>query len=690
MAKKFYWATCIWFVMISSVTHGADQDRERLFDGTSLDGWTCSDGDMSFVVREGSIVSTSKEANQPVFLKTESVYENFELEFEVKLSPGAQAGVIFRGGPRFRLERNSREGSHSGSVDCNRPAGNWLEPTNPATPHRHFLDDDWNQCRIVAIEGRIQTKVNGQTVADFQTNQVYAEDIFREGPIVLEVTRENVKGGDVSWKNLQLKRWPSKTPPVASKPIIGELTQFTPTDQLKIAAEDQRLWQAAVSNKYYRNRQVIIPPAEPEPAITALIDRLAQSKAQPHAAEIASLTIAQTVIMNRWIQNQQENQNIQKAIPAAWNLSKAGAVVNALVGRQPHLRELADQDVPGGIVSVIDKFRENITSGYLQTIFLRLIQIAVADEVEQDYRERLQKAGISSKLPLFVDKCSDEIRSRPPGYVGMKLPLGAEMVRVSNHGNQALHDVVVIARTEKHSTSDDSEQTVNGITLLNSMFDSNTQRVNDADRNMRTAQMMHATPEATMILVPIVEPGDTLYVPLHASSSWMDVKQCSVAVYASTGLFDKQVIFEKEPYDDNANWFKNEKAKPKPKLEFTRPNHYERMDVSLKSVAEAVFLSKAQLCVPRADSFFGLDIPVTLALDQTYESIARSRDFHVLIVPSRSFGSHLVLAPVSWVAKAVSKDERNDEQLAQAKAYDERRKASEKRKREQALRNRRR
>jgi hypothetical protein len=677
-------------VVNSSVTHGADQDRERLFNGTSLDGWTCSDDDTTFVVREGSIVSTSKEANQPVFLQTATVYENFELEFEVKLSPGAQAGVIFRGGPRFRLERNSREGSSSGWVDCNRPAGHWLEPTNPTTPHRHFLDDDWNQCRIVAIDGRIQTKVNGQTVADFQTNQVYADDIFREGPIVLEVTQENVKGGEVSWKNLQIKRWPSKTRPAASKPAIGELPPFTPTDKLKIAADDQRLWKAAVSNKYYRNRQVIIPPAEPEPDVAALIDRLAQSKSQPHAAEIASLTIAQTVIINRWIENQQDNQNIQKAIPAAWNLSKAGAVVNALVGRQPHLRELADRDVRGGIVSVIDKFRENVTAGYLLTISMRLIQIAVADEVEQDYRERLQKAGISLQLPLIVEKCDDEVGSRPPGYVGMKLPLDAQMVRISNHGNQPLHDVVVIARTEKHPTSEDSEQTVNGISLLNRMFDSNTKRVNDADLNMRTAQMMHATPEATMILVPVVEPGDTLHVPLYASTSWMDVKQCSVAVYASTGLLDTQVIFEKEPYDDNANWFKNDKPKPKPRLEFTRPKYYERMDVSLKPVAEAVFLSKAQVCVPHADSFFGLEIPVTLALDQTYQSIARSRDFHVLIVPSNSFGSHLVLVPVSWVAKAVSIDERNDKQLAQAKAYDEQRKASEKRKREQALRNRRR
>ncbi len=82
-----------------SIAPGAEEKVDQwhlLFDGKSLSGWVQRNGTATYCVEDGAIVGKTSEGSANSFLCTIKGYDDFELEFEVKVDPELNSGVQIR------------------------------------------------------------------------------------------------------------------------------------------------------------------------------------------------------------------------------------------------------------------------------------------------------------------------------------------------------------------------------------------------------------------------------------------------------------------------------------------------------------------------------------------------------------------------------------------------------------------
>ena len=175
---------------------GAD-DWVPLFDGTTLDGWR---GDPEiWSVENGEIVGrTTAENSRTTYLHSNDVFNDFELEFEIKLEgAGANSGMQYRSTPRgpdvgdgFDLTGYQADFdlNHNYSGILYETGGRGIAATRGeskrfmvdkstrdlASPRadeelREKLHDGWHKYRIVANGERLEHWING-------TRMVLVED----------------------------------------------------------------------------------------------------------------------------------------------------------------------------------------------------------------------------------------------------------------------------------------------------------------------------------------------------------------------------------------------------------------------------------------------------------------------------------------------------------------------------------
>lgn len=154
-------------------------EKVSLFDGKTLNGWDVRKGEEQWwTTRDGMIIGGSMEKKVPhnTFLSTEKSYENFELEFDIKLEKGTgfmNSGLQMRS---IRVPNNSEMKGYQ--VDAG--IGWWgkiydesrrnrviAEPVNPEALGKVTKDWDWNHYRIVAEGPRIRSWINGVAALDF-------------------------------------------------------------------------------------------------------------------------------------------------------------------------------------------------------------------------------------------------------------------------------------------------------------------------------------------------------------------------------------------------------------------------------------------------------------------------------------------------------------------------------------------
>ncbi|MCA9230850.1 MAG: DUF1080 domain-containing protein [Planctomycetales bacterium] len=166
------------------------------FNGTDLAGWS---GDMKhWRVEEGEIIGTSEGIDKNTFLVSDLAVEDFELSFQVKLTPnGGNSGVQFRS-----------EALPNGDVkgyQADIGAGWWgklYEEHGRAilwdkSATEHVRENQWNEYRIVAEGSRIQTYLNGQLCVDLDDPAG-----ARRGIIALQI--HSGPAMEVRFKDLQL------------------------------------------------------------------------------------------------------------------------------------------------------------------------------------------------------------------------------------------------------------------------------------------------------------------------------------------------------------------------------------------------------------------------------------------------------------------------------------------------------
>ena len=154
-------------------------EKISLFDGKTLEGWDVRKGEEAWwTTRDGMIIGGSMEKKVPhnTFLATKKTYENFELEFDIKLEKGTgfmNSGLQMRS---IRLPNNSEMKGYQ--VDAG--IGWWgkiydesrrnrviAEPVNPEALSKVTKDWDWNHYRILCEGPRIRSWINGVAALDF-------------------------------------------------------------------------------------------------------------------------------------------------------------------------------------------------------------------------------------------------------------------------------------------------------------------------------------------------------------------------------------------------------------------------------------------------------------------------------------------------------------------------------------------
>lgn len=221
-------------IFVNSIVSAQNQDSE-IFNGSNLDGWV-NYGGGKFFVEDQCIVAEAINGIPNTFLHTEKKYQNFELEFDVKLDTVLNSGVQIRSNIYQKDTQTIRWG---GRFDENgdkmiirkkRSAGRFwgyqieIDPTSRAwsgaiyeEAGRGFLHTpginqevksalkplEWNHFRVRVKDHHIQSWVNGVMVGD-----VY-DDLTDNGYIALQlhgIGKNKLKANKkIRWKNLSLK-----------------------------------------------------------------------------------------------------------------------------------------------------------------------------------------------------------------------------------------------------------------------------------------------------------------------------------------------------------------------------------------------------------------------------------------------------------------------------------------------------
>ncbi len=220
--------SCLGYPLWSKAS-GKSDTWMPLFDGQSLTGWQQQGwGDGSFSVEQGEIVGTVSKGTV-LYLCTEALYSDFELEFEVHVDPHVNSGVQFRShvyedettawvnvwgkSPSVRrtfkkgqvygyqVEINGEDITASGGIWDESRRVRWLANTSEdPVASKAMKENAWNIYRVLCRGDHIQTWVNGVLCSDIH------DDMSRSGFIGLQANnRSSTEPASVCWRNLRIR-----------------------------------------------------------------------------------------------------------------------------------------------------------------------------------------------------------------------------------------------------------------------------------------------------------------------------------------------------------------------------------------------------------------------------------------------------------------------------------------------------
>lgn len=218
-----------------------DDGAYILFDGSSLEGWRGYNKDS--VPKQWAIEDHTLKFSKPSKRADDDdrgdlifahEFQNFEFEFEWKISEGGNSGVfylakevegepIYISSPEYQVLDNERHPDAKMGEDGNRKSAS-LYDMIPAKPQNSNPAGEWNKGKIVVEDGKITHYQNGEAVVEYE---VWTDDWIdllqkskfseKEWPLAFELLKniggENKSGvvgfqdhGDEVWfRNITLK-----------------------------------------------------------------------------------------------------------------------------------------------------------------------------------------------------------------------------------------------------------------------------------------------------------------------------------------------------------------------------------------------------------------------------------------------------------------------------------------------------
>lgn len=172
--------TIFLLLTVSAATAGEPAlDSVKLFNGKDLAGWIGE----GYAVEDGTITSTPKCR----VLRTESTFSNYVLDFEFKLTPGANNGL----GIHYPGEG---DGAYTGMelqiLDNKHPKYKDLKPyqfhgslytMKPAEQKGMKPVGEWNHERVIVMGPNLKVELNGETILEANLDELSAQHPQHEG-----------------------------------------------------------------------------------------------------------------------------------------------------------------------------------------------------------------------------------------------------------------------------------------------------------------------------------------------------------------------------------------------------------------------------------------------------------------------------------------------------------------------------
>ena len=176
MRTVFITASATVLLALAPATLCADLNWHSLQPDHSLKGWSVRGGKAEFTVAGQEIVGRSVLASPNSFLITDATFGDFILEYDAKVDPRLNSGVMVRAERRpdyrdgvvfgYQVEIDSSARAWSGGI-YDEQRREWLNTLarNPQA-RAAFKVGEWNHFRVEALGNRIRTFVNGVAAAN--------------------------------------------------------------------------------------------------------------------------------------------------------------------------------------------------------------------------------------------------------------------------------------------------------------------------------------------------------------------------------------------------------------------------------------------------------------------------------------------------------------------------------------------
>lgn len=198
---------------------------QLLFDGKSMNGWrTYKNGKGSWKVMDGILCSSSADQGNADLI-TSSVYKNFELSIDWKLSPEGNSGIMylvteeydhaFLSGPEYQLIDD--EGFPEKIEDWQKTGANYaMNPPSVLAAHK---PGEWNTTKIIVNNGKVEHWLNGQKIVAYtlwndewkkkkdagKWKDAKGYAATDTGHIALQSSHSSVESSGICFRNIKIK-----------------------------------------------------------------------------------------------------------------------------------------------------------------------------------------------------------------------------------------------------------------------------------------------------------------------------------------------------------------------------------------------------------------------------------------------------------------------------------------------------
>lgn len=197
--KLFY---LIGFLLVCFIVSRAQEQTQKLFNGSNLEGWTIY-GTEKWYVEDGLLVCESGPDKQYGYLATNDWFYNFILELEFKQEANGNSGVFFRS----TIDGTKITGWQVEVAPPNHDTGGIYESYGRGWLYRIpdekevFLKmGEWNKMKIQVIDSKVTTWLNGEKMTDLTDDKIGAG----KGSVALQI--HDGGGIKVRWRNITIQK----------------------------------------------------------------------------------------------------------------------------------------------------------------------------------------------------------------------------------------------------------------------------------------------------------------------------------------------------------------------------------------------------------------------------------------------------------------------------------------------------